>query len=215
MLKGPLIALAAIALLPSQALAANKISIPSGSTIVTDGDSLTVGVDHYEATGPVIVAPYPAQLQSLLGHGVKVRNVAVEGYRTTDILNRGTPARGAAVVLMVGSNDSENYGQLQGGYVFDGEYRDYLTKIVGRYQALGAKVIVVTPPPVRSADEQDRIQVYRDIALSVAADTGSVGIDLAPVLADLGDPTQDGVHLKPAAYAAIARAVADHIEVAP
>ena len=102
------------------------------------GDSFTIG------TGTTPDRAFPARLVARCGAAVELRNVAVNGYSTEDILEREMPevARFAPtfVTLAAGANDI-----VRGSS--PGEYRTRVRTILSALKAAGVARIVTLPQP--------------------------------------------------------------------
>ena len=177
------------------------------------GDSITfgMGIPDRERNS------YPAQLQTLLGGGVDVRNFGVSG-RT--LLQKGDhPYRAEAawrealdwkpdwVVIKFGSNDSKPQNWSQAAE-FDGDYRALLAEL--RQANPAVKIWLCTPAPAFPGSGTIREDVVhgeivpRVKALAAAETTGLIDLHAAlegrPALfPDAVHPNRDGAALMAAA----------------
>jgi lysophospholipase L1-like esterase len=177
------------------------------------GDSFTIG------TGATPAQSYPARLTARASCGVELRNVAVNGYTTEDVIEEELPelARFAPtfVSLAIGAND------IVQGRTPD-EYREHVRHILAAVKASGAKRIVTLPQPdwslspaARAFGESPAIHariveanaILRDETLAV----GGGFVDLFPLMeeqARTGMIAGDGLHPSAAAYEAWAAELA-------
>jgi lysophospholipase L1-like esterase len=171
------------------------------------GDSFTIG------TGSTPGQSYPARFSASTSCSVELRNVAVNGYTTEDVIEEELPelARFAPtfVTLAIGAND------IVQGRTRD-EYRDSVRRILAAVKAAGAKRIVSLPQPdwslspaARSFGESPAIHariveanaILRDETLAV----GGGFVDLFPLMesqARAGMIAGDGLHPSAPAYEA-------------
>ena len=171
---------------------------------------------------------YPESLEKILG--VSVSNAGVNGNTTRqalarlqrDVLSR----KPKVVVLFFGANDSRlDAPKTQ---VSVGEYTTNLTKIVEQCQAIGAKVVLGTMPPIvpepyfgRHPKEnydavggfEKHIDTYYQAALKVARDTKATSLDLHVLLQKTPQwVSEDGVHPTAEGNEIIAKLVADKVK---
>jgi acyl-CoA thioesterase-1 len=149
----------------------------------------------------------------------EVRNAGVGGHTSADLLSRlqddVLDHHPSTVVLMVGTNDRLNSRKL----ITADRYRANLATLIAGIRAIGAKVLLVTPPPcvpevlltrhdpAAYADQAPnaRMAEIRDIMLATRAPL----VDFhAQVLANSALLSKDGVHLTGDGYIALAEAVA-------
>jgi lysophospholipase L1-like esterase len=201
----------------SSALSAVPAKLPAPTAAPTRylalGDSFTIGT----GAGPQL--SFPARLVSRCPGGVELRNVAVNGYTTQDILDREMPevARFAPafVTLAAGAND------IVRGSTPD-EYRARLRTILSALQAAGVARIVTIPQPdwSRSPAARDfgapeaihaRIVEANAILREETAAVGGAYVDLFPLMegqARQGLVARDGLHPNAEAYDAWAAELA-------
>jgi acyl-CoA thioesterase-1 len=102
------------------------------------GDSFTIG------TGTTPERSFPARLVSRASCGVELRNVAVNGYATDDVLDEEVPALAAFaptfVTLAIGANDI-----VRGSSPV--EYRARVRRILAAVRAAGSPRLVTIPQP--------------------------------------------------------------------
>lgn len=180
--------------------------------IIAEGDSLTYGQD---TSSPRTIAPingagqsrsmtpYPEALAKLLGRGHEVLNHGFPGDRTTEGLSRWSERDRANVfVLMYGTNDALNFGGHPSGGLSPDAYTRNLSRLVDRRK--GARVILISPPPLQDQQLDLKLQPYRAAAQRVAR---ARSCPLIRVTRTEG-MWADSVHLSAIAYANIARQVA-------
>lgn len=181
------------------------------------GDSFTCG------TGSPEEASFPARLtERLRARGVKVTliNVAVNGYRTEELLAMEAPEIGryrpTLVTLAIGANDLVNGSSPD-------HYRDQLRLI---FKAIGAagvppKQVLVLPQPdwsksvvADSLGDRQKILAaigqYNTVLREEAAASGAVFVNLWPLMerqAEQGMIAGDGLHPSAPAYDAWAEAL--------
>lgn len=182
------------------------------------GDSFSCG------TGSSPDLAFPSQLKRLLskkGIDLRVENVAVNGYSTTEIIDRELEAlprfKPEVVTLAVGANDLVRGDD-------EVKYRRNLKRI---FKAIGEqkvpKVFVLPQPdwshsPVGVAFGEPeaihaRIVRYNAILAEESKVAGATWLDLFPLFerqAREGLVAPDGLHPNPKAYAAWAEALAPH-----
>ena len=177
----------------------------SSSRYLSLGDSFTIG------TGATPAQSYPARLVALASCGVELRNVAVNGYTTEDVIDEELPEltrfTPTFVSLAIGAND------IVQGRTRD-EYREHVRRILAAVKASGAKRIVTLPQPDWSLSPAaqgfgepsaiharivDANAILRDETLAV----GGSFVDLFPLMeaqARARMPAGDGLHPSAAAY---------------
>ncbi len=177
------------------------------------GDSFTIG------TGATPEQSYPARLTARASCRVELRNVAVNGYTTEDVIEEELPelARFAPtfVSLAIGAND------IVQGRTPD-QYREHVRHILAAVKAAGAKHIVTLPQPdwsqspaARDFGESSAIHariveanaVLRDETLAI----GGTFVDLFAMMeaqARAGMIARDGLHPSATAYEAWAAELA-------
>jgi lysophospholipase L1-like esterase len=171
------------------------------------GDSFTIG------TGSTPAQSYPARLVAMASCGVELRNVAVNGYTTEDVIDEELPElvrfKPTFVTLAIGANDI-----VQGHS--PGEYRAHVRRILADVKASGAAHIVTLPQPdwslspvSRAFGEPSAIQARITDANAILRDetvaVGGVYVDLFPLMesqARAGMIARDGLHPSTEAYAA-------------
>ncbi len=171
------------------------------------GDSFTIG------TGATPDQSYPARLTARASCRVELRNVAVNGYTTEDVIEEEltelTRFAPTFVTLAIGAND------IVQGRAPD-EYREHLRRILAAVKAAGARRIVTIPQPdwslspaARDFGESPAIHariveangILRDETLAV----GGTFVDLFGMMeaqARAGMIARDGLHPSTAAYEA-------------
>jgi acyl-CoA thioesterase-1 len=171
------------------------------------GDSFTIG------TGSTPAQSYPARLSAMASCGVELRNVAVNGYTSEDVIEEELPELArftpTLVTLAIGAND------IVQGRTPD-EYREHVRHILAAVKASGARHIVTLPQPdwSRSPASQafgDALALHARIteANSILRDetlaVGGAYVDLFPLMetqARAGMIARDGLHPSTAAYEA-------------
>jgi acyl-CoA thioesterase-1 len=171
------------------------------------GDSFTIG------TGATPDQSYPARLTARASCRVELRNVAVNGYTTEDVIEEELPelARFAPtfVSLAIGAND------IVQGRTPD-QYREHVRHILAAVKTAGARRIVTLPQPdwsqspaARDFGESSAIHariveanaILREETLAV----GGTFVDLFAMMeaqARAGMIARDGLHPSAAAYEA-------------
>jgi len=177
------------------------------------GDSFTIG------TGSTPAQSYPARLAALASCSVELRNVAVNGYTTEDVIDEELPELArftpTFVSLAIGAND------IVQGRTPD-QYREHVRHILAALKVAGAKRIVSIPQPdwslspaARAFGESPAIHariveanaILRDETLAV----GGTYVDLFPLMetqARAGMIAGDALHPSAAAYGAWAEELA-------
>lgn len=190
---------------------------PSGSfngRVVCFGDSITKG-------------GYPEELGRLLGAGIEVVNAGVGGNTSTaglkrlqrDVIER----KPGLVVVLFGTNDSRLDAPKV--HVPPERFVRQLTEIIERCEAIGARVVLCTIPPIAPEPYFTRhprepfdaagglptvLENYRSAVRRLAAARGLALVDLGSRLAEHpGWLSADGVHPSPEGKKSIAQLVAD------
>ncbi len=190
---------------------------PTAKTIryLAVGDSFTIG------TGSPQTSSFPSRLADrwkAAGCTVELKNVAVNGFTTEDVIDEELPELGtfrpSFVTIAVGANDIVRGNTAEG-------YRVNTRKILAAVRASGAQVVVLPQPdwsrsPV-AADFGDReslasaIRRFNEILASEATAAGARYVDLSPLMEKQAIEKQvasDGLHPSAAAYDAWADALA-------
>jgi lysophospholipase L1-like esterase len=177
------------------------------------GDSFTIG------TGSSPEQSFPARLVARTACGAKLRNVAVNGYSTADILEGEVPEVATFaptfVTLAAGANDIVRGATAE-------EYRARIRVILGALRAANVRRIVTLPQPDWSlspaaagfgdpAAIRARIVEANAILRDETAAAGGVYVDLFPMMqsqARAGWIARDGLHPSADAYDAWAAELA-------
>jgi acyl-CoA thioesterase I len=177
------------------------------------GDSFTIG------TGATPQQSFPARLAAQASCGVELRNVAVNGYTTSDVIDDELPALAAFsptfVTLAIGAND------IVRGSTPD-EYRARLRRILAAVRAAGVARVVTIPQPDWSlspaaqafgkpAEIHARIVEANAILRDETATVGGTYVDLFDLMesqARAGLIARDGLHPSAPAYDAWAAELA-------
>ena len=157
------------------------------------------------------------------GRGVELRNPAVNGYRTDDLIVEELPIvavfHPTLVTLLIGAND------IVAGSS-DDRYRDGLRVIYERVRAeAAAAVVYALPQPDWSlsragaafgdpAEIAARIERFNAIAREEAERASATYVDIFPLMRDQmrrGMLAPDGLHPSAAAYAEWADALRDRL----
>ena len=188
------------------------------------GDSLTVGYQSPSPYGGYVETPYTDMLEPMAR--VRLRELGLKGYEaffinkgingdsTDGMLGRFRTSveaeRPDNVIVWAGINDL--YAGREPGQVMDN-----LVRLYARTLEAGAKPIACTLTPTE-ADEgmNSRIRELNALMVEHCDDKGIRIVDLFSSLADLDgrlNPlySDDGVHLSPQGYAAVARTVFDEV----
>lgn len=197
--------------------------IPRGGQLVLFGDSITAYGDRSDGWVRVL----REKLADELGRpDIRIVNAGQGGDIVQD-LHRRFFWRGwrkpDVVVLCIGINDARRVASLGYSKLDLEEYRDGLDALVGKLQATGATVVVVSPivsgEKIRGRNALDAIvDGYARTAGEVAKGRGAPFIDLRSVFfdrlasanptdQDLGVLTHDGIHLNAAGNALMAEAL--------
>jgi lysophospholipase L1-like esterase len=216
-------------LLVGNATAASDFSytfeLALGSRVAFEGDSLIYGQDETQAgRRPAIngaeqgrsVSPLPEHLSELLQHKVQIENRGFPGDRTTDGLERWRHAADVALVfIMYGTNDAMNFGGRCSGILTLSDYVTNLKELVDRHRAVGAKVVLMTTPPIGVPEWDSRVSPYRAEARRVARQLDIPILDTSEVLSGIADKWVDGLHLNRPALELLAQFLSNHIQITP
>ena len=229
-----LIAFVAASFAPS--LAAAAVRVPTHVACV--GDSITYG---YGASNQATKS-YPANLQTLFGAGVQVKNFGHSGATMLsapfgDLPYRDQPEYAAAtsfvtgagasavvdVIIMLGTNDSKNFnwapsGKPKNDQQFLSDYR----AMVEHFGALSPKPLVFLALPLATGNNPccsiDGTVIHDEILpliKQVAAEKNLPTIDLNTPTTGHPEYFGDGVHPTDAAYALVATLMHDGLLVDP
>jgi acyl-CoA thioesterase I len=192
---------------PPQAKPTATATVPARYLAI--GDSFTIG------TGSSPSEAFPARLVERWrsqGCAVDLKNVAVNGYTTADVIREEIPAvasfRPTFVTIAVGANDIVQERS-------EDEYRAGLRRIFAEAKAGGARVIALPQPdwsqsPASSsfgdrAAIAKKIRRYDAILAEEARASGATFIEERPAP---GAVARDGLHPSAEAHAAWANAIA-------
>ncbi|MDP9281672.1 MAG: SGNH/GDSL hydrolase family protein [Chloroflexota bacterium] len=161
------------------------------------------------------------------GRAVVLRNPAVNGYRTDDLIAEELPLiavfRPTLVTVLIGAND------IVAGSS-DGRYREQLLVIYGRVRADAPDAAVYALPQPdwslsragasfgAAATIAARIERFNAIAREEAERAGAVYVDIFSLMREQmrrGMLAPDGLHPSAAAYAAWAEALVDRLAPKP
>jgi acyl-CoA thioesterase-1 len=198
----------------------DSIGIPSTERWLALGDSFTIG------TGTTQDRSFPAVLTRLWadrGRKVLLRNPAVNGYRTDDLIAQELPLvaefRPTLVTLLIGAND------IVAGSA-EGRYRDQLRLIHARVRSDAPAAAVYTlPQPDWSLSKAGtafgepaaiagHIERFNAIAREEAEHAGASYIDIFPLMREQmrnGLVASDGLHPSEAAYGRWAEALIERL----
>jgi len=186
---------------------------PVAARYLALGDSFTIG------TGATPEQSFPARLTARASCAVALRNVAVNGYTTGDVIDDELPQLAAFgptfVTLAIGANDIV-HGESAG------EYRAQVRRILAAIRAAGVKRVVTLPQPdwskspvARAFGEpaaiHARIVEANAILRDETAAAGGTYVDLFPLMesqAQAGRVARDGLHPSAEAYDAWAAELA-------
>ena len=166
------------------------------------GDSITFGctVRNWRKNN------YPNRLADMLGDGYCVNNF---GYTNRTVINsadypytkeklyrQSLDFQPDIVVLLLGSNDSKKCNWDEEKFI-----NDY-GALVKSYQAVGAKVYVLIPPPLFPVRGKVMWQLRQDVledaicptVVEIAEKTGAACVDMHSVFAGKKELFSDGVH---------------------
>jgi lysophospholipase L1-like esterase len=184
--------------------------------IVTNGDSITVGV----GAGDESAGGYPARLDALLGPGFTVRPEAVSGatllqrgrpsFRDTTAVPNTLAADPDIVTIMLGTNDSKASNWTANRHEF---VDDYVSLIDNYYRELGEVMIhPVLPPPATDVDVRGSV-VANEILPGILEAARRRGLNVIDVHSAFGDSPlaffTDGVHPNDAGHQLIAERMRD------
>ena len=188
----------------------SRLPEENGARYLALGDSFTIG------TGSSPSEAFPARLvERWRGHGcnVELKNVAVNGYTTEDVIREELPAVGTFrptfVTIAAGANDI-----VQGRT--EEEYRASLKRIFSEAVKAARGHVVALPQPDWSqspvaasfgdrATLAKKIRRYDAILAEEAIASGATFIDARP---EPGVVARDGLHPSASAHAAWAEAIA-------
>ncbi|MGY4496952.1 lysophospholipase L1-like esterase [Bradyrhizobium sp. GM24.11] len=200
-----------------------RLFVPPHSIVAFEGDSLTYGLDFSETKGkpplngsvhPRSVVPFPEEVGRLLSNRVVISNRGYPGDRSVDGIRRWRSAPAAALVfIMYGANDFANFGHRPGGIVDPISFKADLRELVLRRKSAGARVVLLTPPPLEDRDLDTRLEDYRRIVREVAKQEDTRIIETADLLRDVMSKWTDGLHLSAASNRALAAGLAAMIEI--
>jgi acyl-CoA thioesterase-1 len=182
---------------PLAACGTAPVAAQDGRVIVAFGDSLTSGL------GVAADQTYPARLGQRLareGYDYRVVNAGVSGDTTAGGLRRVDWAlrlKPEIVILELGVNDALRGQKLEG-------VRSNLDQIVGRFQASGARVLLVgmrLPPNYGDRYAQDFRRLYAEVARARHAPLMPFFLDGVGAVPQLNQA--DGIHPTAQGYAII------------
>jgi lysophospholipase L1-like esterase len=210
--------------LPQTRTAEHSIGIPTTERWLALGDSFTIG------TGTTPDRSFPAVLTRLWserGRNVELRNPAVNGYRTDDLIAEELPLvapfQPTLVTILIGAND------IVAGSA-DDRYRERLRVIHLRVRAdAPAAAVYALPQPDWSLSRAGTsfgdaatiaacIDRFNAIAREEAERAGAAYVDIAPLMREQmrrGMFAPDGLHPSTAAYAEWAEALRDRLVAKP
>lgn len=192
---------------------------------VITGDSITHGLVHTNGG-----RSYAEHLHELVrGELARPRdaviNTAISGHRLPDILGdferRVSSWRPDVVTLMIGTNDMST---LPGSpLVSPAEFAASLREFVSRTRALGAIVVLQTPPSIDAANApgRQRLQEFADAVRGVAASEDVILVDQHARFTELGNGgmpwglMNDPFHPNVAGHAALALELARVLGIRP
>lgn len=199
------------------------LDLASGSRVAFEGDSLIYGQDETQAgrrppingaTQGRSVSPIPERLNELLKHKIQIENRGFPGDRTIDGLERWRHVTNVALVfIMYGTNDAMNFGGRPGGILTLDDYVNNLKKLINRRRSDGAKVVLMTAPPIGVPEWDVRVSPYRAEAKRVAAELDTPILDTSEVLSSISDKWVDGLHLNKISLEMLAQFLSNHIHV--
>lgn len=183
------------------------------------GDSITEGYGLAPTNDT-----YPAQLQAALGSDYDVRNFGVSGttarkqgdkpYWNQAAYTQSTTFDPNVVLLMLGTNDAKP--QNWDATAFRTDY----TALIAQYHALGARVLIATPPRVFGAGAFDIspttvADVLAPLVRELAPQVDAELVDIFVVTQDHSEWFPDTVHPNREGAAALAGAFAAAVQNAP
>ncbi len=198
--------------------ASTPAAAPSEQRYLALGDSFTIG------TGGTPDRAFPARLVErwrASGCAVALKNVAVNGYTTDDLIAEELPELGAFkptfVTVAIGANDIVRGSSLEA-------YRANVRRILDAARASGARVVVLPQPdwsrsPTAAAfgtsDElAAKIRAFNAALAEEAAGKGASWVDLVPLMLRQADAKMlagDGLHPSADAYDAWAGELAKSV----
>ena len=223
-----LLALTCVSFVPSWAVAAPRVP----THVACVGDSITYG---YGASNQATKS-YPANLQTLFGSGVQVKNFGrnsatmlsapfgdlpyedqTEYAAATSFVSGAGASAVVDVIIMLGTNDSKNYNWAPGGkpkndQQFLGDYR----AMVEHFSALAPKPLVFLALPLATGQNPccsiDGSVIHDQIVpliRQLAAEKHLPTIDLNTPTTGHPEYFGDGVHPNDQAYALVAKLMHD------
>ncbi|MGE3637200.1 MAG: GDSL-type esterase/lipase family protein [Pirellulales bacterium] len=194
-----------------------KAAEPARIRVACIGDSITYGFGFTDRERD----SYPSKLARLLGKEYDVRNFGVNGatllkqgtrpYWTQDAYRDALAFRPDAVIIQLGTNDTNLQTWPEHGREFAGDY----VALIDSFRKLraDARIFVCLPPPLfrdRGKEYDTDALLSREILLQikdVARRCQAAVIDVNAAVADKSSMFPDGVHPNAAATDVIAGAV--------
>lgn len=181
------------------------IRLDRHGTIVALGDSNVSG----SRVGGRDMA-FPNLLEVPRKAGIAIVNLGRGGGTVLQsVMTTSASAPPQLVIIMFGTNDAAPRWILgRQKAVAPASYSERLAATVQSYAGQGAKVLVLAPPPAGSMAMDRRIAPYRELARSVAVQTGAHFADPAEAFAATrmtADLQYDGLHLSIAGQHRLAR----------
>ncbi|MBY0429225.1 MAG: hypothetical protein K2Q32_08400, partial [Alphaproteobacteria bacterium] len=132
------------------------------------------------------------------------------GDRSVDGLVRWQSSSAPALtILMYGSNDALNHGNSATGTVNVKTFSDVLGLLIKRRQQQGAKILVLSPPPIGGPKSEKDIEPYRMAAKKVAGHLHVMFMDTSILTKQSNNIwLTDKVHLTSAANQFLAHEIA-------
>lgn len=194
------------------------ITLPAGSVIAAEGDSITYGQDASASGGrPPIndgvlgrsISPFPETLAVRLQR-CPVVNRGYPGDRSVEGLVRWQDASPTDLtILMFGTNDAMNRPLGAQGPVNVQTFRFTLTELIERRRRAGSHVVLITPPPIAYPELNALIDPYREEVQAIGERMGLLVVDAGEALQDVETIlAPDGVHLSPEANRELADTLA-------